>query len=779
MSDTLPPISAHATQDSDYGDDRSLLLNGFAIEFSATLEVLVRPMPDPADVKDERARLADYWFVHWVAGELFCLRLKAGGPNVQGVARTIKSREFPWLLRARLDDIVPAVFGKYSALRTRPFTTLFQHREVIAEASDLARVRHPLLAGFKILPKFALHPKIVEQRDGETVIGIFITIGMRYKIDAEIALLQKAGIDLAGLYAVHRNHLPGQRRLAGRIERYEDGNIHLSEASDKTVIPASDLCLEGSLESFAHCLKALLGTRYTTLHKSIDEVEATFRTGPKFEAFITQMGVFLQKKSPMSFAAGLQAHVGPRIEIKNTLDATSFYTVPPVEYVFDRAGTKRDQLAWQGLQRNGPYDRTTFAKKSPRILVLYPDTIEGKVDTFLKALRDGVQPGRAFPNGFAKTFGLVNPDFQRCPVRLFGGGSPSVEAAYRRAAEDFLAKDSSIDACIVAIMDEHAHLPTLQNPYVRTKAFFLTLGIPSQDIKLSTITQRPESLQYTLQNFSIALYAKLNGTPWTVDQDTAITDEIVVGMGVAELSGSRNTSRQRFVGITTVFGGDGNYLLGNISHECNFANYPDTLRASMSNVIEDVKKRNNWQPGDTVRVIFHAHKPLKRDEVADIVFECAKKAGSGQNLQMAFVTVTHDHPFFLIDPNEKGVLVSQAGTAMKGVLAPKRGTIVRIGRWTRALAVNSHRLIKRANSPLPKPLLINLHPDSTFFDLDYLAEQVLKFTALSWRSTLPAGTPVTIYYSERIAELLARLRQVPDWSATALSVKLRWSRWFL
>jgi hypothetical protein len=116
---------------------------------------------------------------------------------------------------------------------------------------------------------------------------------------------------------------------------------------------------------------------------------------------------------------------------------------------------------------------------------------------------------------------------------------------------------------------------------------------------------------------------------------------------------------------------------------------------------------------------------------------------------------------------------------MKGVMAPSRGTIARIGRWTRILALNSHRLIKRANSPLPKPLLINLHQDSTFLDVDYLSEQVLKFTALSWRSTLPAGTPVTIYYSERIAELLARLRQIPDWSATALQVRLRWSRWFL
>src|SRR5439155_16478478 len=92
---------------------------------------------------------------------------------------------------------------------------------------------------------------------------------------------------------------------------------------------------------------------------------------------------------------------------------------------------------------------------------------------------------------------------------------------------------------------------------------------------------------------------------------------------------------------------------------------------------------------------------------------------------------------------------------------------------------NHHNLLNRANSPLPVPLLIGLHPDSTFKDVDYIAEQVLKFTSLSWRSTLPARTPVTIFYSERIAELLGRLKDVPDFSTTPLSVKLKWSRWFL
>lgn len=759
---------------------KPLVLNGFHVELPAEIDVIVRPMADAGEVKAERERLAGHWFVHWLGGKLYCLRLKAGGPNVSGQPDRLKVAAHPWLLRARLDDVIATVFEQYPAIRYRPFSFLSRREEIVATAAEDARVQHPLLSGFRILPKFTLNAKVIEPRDGEVRVGLFVTLGMRYEINADLVALKEAGVDLAGLYVVRREVQAGQRRLVGRIDTVADGVVHLSEATGDSTIAAADARLEGSLESFSRCLRTLLGDRYGTLKEAIERVEAHFRLGPDFNVVVDKMGEFLRRKSPVTLAQGVEARITDRFTIENAKDSTSVYTVPPVEYVYDRAGSKRHKYAWQGLQQNGPYDRATFAKKSPRILVVYPATAEGKVEVFLKALRDGMAPPqRGFPNGFAKTFGLVNPEFLRCPVRISGSDRNSAEAAYRRAVETYLEKDASIDAGIVAIMDEHAQLPTLLNPYIRTKALFLTLGIATQQVRLATVNQRPGSLQYTLQNFSISLYAKLNGTPWTVDQDQAISDEIVIGMGVAELSGSRTLARQRFVGITTVFGGDGTYLLGNVSRECNYDDYAEMIRQSMVAVLEDVKARNNWQPGDTVRVIFHAHKPLKRDEVAKIVFACAKQVGTAQALQMAFVTVSHDHPFFMFDPDEPGIPISRDSDVMKGVMAPARGTIARVGRWTRIIAVNSHTLIKRANSPLPKPLLINLHQDSTFLDLDYLAEQVLKFTALSWRSTLPAGTPVTIYYSERIAELLARLRQVPDWSATALQVRLRWSRWFL
>lgn len=374
---------------------------------------------------------------------------------------------------------------------------------------------------------------------------------------------------------------------------------------------------------------------------------------------------------------------------------------------------------------------------------------------------------------------LVKTDYVMCPVDLAGVARNVVAKRYRDAIEAGLQQEASPHAAIVVLQNEHATLPGLDNPYIQTKSMLMTLGIASQEVRMSTVTQKPGGLPYTLRNIAVSLYAKMNGTPWTVSQDQKISDELVIGMGFAELSGSRVDARQHHVGITTVFSGDGTYVLGNVSKECAYDEYPQIVRDAMIAVLKDVKKKNNWQPGDTVRIVFHAHRPLKRVDVAKIVFDCAREIGAEQDVQLAFVTVTRDHPFYLIDRTARGVAAKYGSEDRKGVFAPDCGTITRLGRHTRLLATNSGTLIKRPLTPLPQPLLISVHPDSTFSDVDYLSEQVLKFTSLSWRSVLPSRTPVTISYSERIAELLGRLREVPDWSSVALSVKLKYSRWFL
>jgi hypothetical protein len=193
--------------------------------------------------------------------------------------------------------------------------------------------------------------------------------------------------------------------------------------------------------------------------------------------------------------------------------------------------------------------------------VVFPSSTRGKVEAFLKSFRDGMGANhRGFAKGFRDLFGLISVDFVMCPVELSASDNTGAEAIYRATIEKRLSAGEEVQAGIIVLFDEHAFLSGLQNPYIRTKSLLLTLGVSTQEVRMATINQPPSALQYTLQNFSISLYAKLNGTPWTVNQDKAISDELVVGMGFAELSGSRSESGQRYVGITTVFSGDGTYL---------------------------------------------------------------------------------------------------------------------------------------------------------------------------------------------------------------------------
>jgi hypothetical protein len=239
--------------------NRPIILNGFEVELPAEVEAIVRPMPDPSDVKTERTRLEGFWFVHWVNGSLYCLRLKGGGPNVAGKPESIAVKERPWLMRARLDDAIESVFERYSAIRHRPFTFLAQREEIVLTASAKANIQHPLLGDFRILPKFSLHAKVIEPHDGQVKLGLFVTLGMRHEANADLNALIANGVDLSGLYVVRRKPKQGERRFVGRIGRIENGTVHLSETLDSQTIRIEQVQLEGSLEVFAHCLKAILG----------------------------------------------------------------------------------------------------------------------------------------------------------------------------------------------------------------------------------------------------------------------------------------------------------------------------------------------------------------------------------------------------------------------------------------------------------------------------------------------------------------------------------------
>lgn len=754
----------------------SIKLNAFSVQFSSPSLTAWVTKGGPTEIRELREEHGRDWFFHLRDGRIYGVPTGEDVDDGPGDMTELAVDEHLWVLKGRIADELPNVFEKYEPFRRRPFSILAQNQNLVREIAKEIGVSEATLRGIQIRPYIELDPRVVEFEEGNVRVAIVMDVGTRWHIHRPVDELANLGVAIPGLVVVRRQPGEGERRVAGRVASVEGDVVKLAESLDDIEeIAVDEVWLEGSRASFSRCLSTILGRRTEAFEAARTKLTGRVLSGPGLLAIMRVIGEHLAKHSPISLAPGLTCTVGAPVSIERRSKAVA--SLDPVEYCFDAAKSKKHQFAWAGLQQFGPYSRDTLAVRSPRILVAFPARVQGRVEQFLQVLQEGtLQGGRSqFSAGFASTFGLRNPKFQFCSVDLSSNGNPG--RAYRLALESAVAgSETEFQAAIVVLPDEHHNLPPSTNPYLHAKAFLLTNGIPTQAIRTSKVTRRPEQLQWILPDFCVGLYAKLGGTPWSVAQDLTVNDELVLGVGTALVGESRFRERQRNVGITTVFRGDGSYLLSNLARECSFEEYPEELRAATIQVLREVKKRNGWEPGDTVRLVFHHAQPMKRVDVGKILRECAAEVAGDQQLQFAFVTVTQDHPFSVLDMAQRGV---RKRDVLKAVHVPERGTAVQLGAFTQLVSTKGPQLVKGPDTPLPRPLLVNLHRDSTYVDLDYLTEQVLRFTSLSSRSTMPARTPVSILYSHLIASLLGRLAGVPQWSSAVVNTKLRASRWFL
>jgi hypothetical protein len=328
---------------------------------------------------------------------------------------------------------------------------------------------------------------------------------------------------------------------------------------------------------------------------------------------------------------------------------------------------------------------------------------------------------------------------------------------------------------LVFTSEEQEHLTGNASPYLVSKSTFMSHGVPVQEFQIENIQR--EDIAYPLNTMALACYAKLGGTPYVISvPHRTMAHELVIGIGSAHVSQSRMSPDERFVGITTVFSSDGNYFVSNVSKDAPYDQYSQELLRALRTCIEDVKARNAWQPQDTIRLVFHVFKPLKDRETRAVKNLVADLTKEYAGVDFAFLHVSDQHDWMMLDRASTG---TGRGTRRKGQFVPARGHAVRISGSEMLVSVTGPFEMKLSLQGAPRPLLLKLHRESTFTDLDYLAGQVFRFTALSWRRPYPSSKPVTILYSELIAGLLGQLRQVTNWNSDMISTKLRWSRWFL
>ena len=686
-------------------------------------------------------------------------------------------------------QLIRWVSGSRKILRpSHPFISLSKHDRLLSKVLEQIGIKQ-IDTRLNVVPKWSFDFRILMTgAPNETpFLGFVVDIGTSNIINIPVSELIERKIDPIGRYVGRPNKETDSIgkstiRIDGRVNSIEGKTLILDDFrtdSGSNRVDASDVFLEARYENFQAVLQELYPSYYQKVLNELQRMRTLYLSGDGKLTKIYEMVEKLNNSSSkiLKFNNGLSARFGALLEKSNPLFPPILETNRP-NMLFGANGHEQHTQPDFGIKQYGPFKYAHNPVNDATILVLCDRAAKGRMEQFAKLLRDGVdEQNSRFAGGLIGKFRLTNIRFQF--IEIDGDKAQHFTDAISKSLQQ-LPQNPAL--AIVLVREAHKLRTQAENPYFIAKSRLMSAGVPVQAIRLETIDDN-RAKDFSLNNIALAIYAKIGGLPWVISTPGIASHELVIGVGCAEIGNYRFGDKTRYIGITTLFQGDGRYIVWETTREATIETYAEALLESLRTSIRYVQIQNRWETGDNVRLVFHVYKPLKRIEI-----EAAKNL-VGEMLreyvvEFAFLDISHYHPLQIFDSKQSGKRYWSPNlqrSAVKGVYAPLRGTSLLLGPRVALLQLVGANEVKTHEHGIPKPLLLELHQDSDFSDLTYLVRQTFHFSYMSWRSFFPADEPVTILYSRLIANLLGNLNSVPNWDgATTLNLmRDRRAMWFL
>jgi hypothetical protein len=607
--------------------------------------------------------------------------------------------------------------------------------------------------------------------NGRTIFGILPQSHRRWRFSSTLAQLHKEGFSFLGATVLRTVPIPGlsgilapDESVVGEIERVdgEFGIVLTNQESER--LPLEELYLQRNREQIGKYLAFRLGdAKATTIFEKLRE---------KHKEHGTQSVLFGETVSIAGWFARQTYENDDGFTFSITRNSTlgnNGIKLEPTRLVFDYGPGASDSKPFAGLMKYGPFDSSKFDRKQPRFLAIFHERNRGAATQFLAQLIDGIPNSAYFKSGLRDLFRLHDINYTLKEIR--GQFPENYEQAIDEAVKE--SGTNRFDLALVECADGSRTFPITHNPYYRAKARLMSFGIPVQCVKESHLRRNSQQLGYTLGPVALQVYAKLGGIPWLLPGSQSVDAELVVGIGntIHRPNLWSGAEQSRVVGLTTFFLGDGRYIMGQELKSVPYKDYFAELLRSLEESLTYVSQEYGWKDGKTVRMVFHVFKPLKNIEI-DAISELVKRF-SRYSIRFAFVTVSTLHPWMMFGDTNTG----QDGKW--NVTLCERGANLILDNHSCLLQSRGEKDRPNKQHRPPFPELVRIHEKSTYTDLPFITQQVLDFSYLCWRSFFPTEIPVTILYSNLMADLSMRLQQIKTWNPTFLDQHFRRKAWFL
>jgi|GEM_PF-1133077 len=733
----------------------TLTLNAYPISFADTAKISVcKTAYDKDTFRELRIQHRDNFVLYRMGNQVAWVSANGKYP-ITGEQQELSAHDNYGLLSSLIKDAIVRLLKNQG--RNSP--TGFNPIEIVSTLdkdnviSDLVDTPFP----FKISCKYE-----IDIRNIRGQLHLIIDCSTKTLTTQPCTLFIRQGFDLTGRFIVSVA-ADGHHKLLGRVSSVSGDNINYQSKDGATAtVAAKEVFLEASRENFDDYTRHHQGDKAADLLEKIRVKVSVFNGGANKKERIRRFKGFL--------AARIKTLNGIDIAVSDEKDISrDAYQIDKSFFVFsDNLETATKDGDNGGLKKTGPYTKRTFDRNDPSICIICSQNHKGQIEQFARKFLKGITGHKYFAAGMEGKFHIGTSKVEVFTFADHGvvGYKAAIEAAIQKKTQD----GGRWDLALVQVRQAFKELPVDQNPYYVARSLFLLHQVPIQDFTLELLSQADSSLGYSLNNMALASYAKMGGVPWLLKSSPTLSHELVIGIGSTNLYEDRLSKNQRIMGITTVFSGDGSYIVSNTSKAVTPDQYAAALVEVLKQTIEKVKTRLNWQRGDTIRIVFHASvKKFNHEEI-----EAVKKVIDEYreyNIEYAFLKISEHHGLHMFN--------SATADEERGKYAPLRGQVYKLSNHENLVYLIGQRELKQTSDGHPRGLILSVHRDSTFKDIKYLSAQLFNFSAHSWRSYFPNPMPVTITYSDLIAHNLGWLNKIPGWNDTVMHSKIGQTQWFL
>lgn len=392
---------------------------------------------------------------------------------------------------------------------------------------------------------------------------------------------------------------------------------------------------------------------------------------------------------------------------------------------------------FRGLQRHGPYQPLPF-EHAPTFAFVFPREFREDALRLYFALRNGIR----FFKGFESLFRVPFTKDQVVDISGFSiADAPSVTAqaaAYTNAVECWLESNERRPDLFVLV---HPRTQPWQqeSPYYRCKAALLSRGLTSQSVTVDLVRNSRE-FEWSAANIALASFAKLGGVPWIVD-DVDLSNEIVVGMGRADVRDPRSRRPTRFIAFATCVRSNGMFEFVVFGKPTTTT---DDYHAALEGVLVDAFQRLESKPARNRSVGLHLPKEYGRAEQETII-RATQKCDYASAFTVETLKVSDEREFFLVDEESN-----------QGI--PPRGSYVRISDrdWCVYTEGREDKHAWRDRTPSAIRVRNFSHEMEDDRRLDCI-RQILDLSQVNYRAFNARSQPVSLVYSKLIARTLGQM----------------------